>query len=78
MVYCNCADCLKGFYAEGADAYTDTHALDHHPRCNHITQKNFSVISDYIEVDYYGTVEKVILWEGYRCTCEEEYEKDES
>jgi hypothetical protein len=80
MVFCSCQDCLNAFYAEGAEAYTDEHGLDHHPRCNHITEKEKSKIEFEDEV-YYGDgiweIEMVVHWEGYSCTCECEYKKDE-
>jgi hypothetical protein len=81
MAFCSCQDCLNAFYAERAEAYTDEHGLDHHPRCNHITEKVKDKIEfeDEVYIAEYGiyVMENVVHWEGYRCTCEDEYKEDE-
>ena len=80
MTKCNCKDCLDTFYATGSQAYTDDHYLDHHPKCNHITQKDFDKIEfeDEVWIDDLGiyVTKMVTHWSGYRCTCEQEYEKE--
>ena len=80
QVACGCSDCVSTFYSEGSQAYTDDHVLYHHPRCNHITEEVLDKIEFEDEV-YYGDgiwiTEMVVHWEGYRCTCEDEYKQDE-
>jgi hypothetical protein len=82
MAFCSCSDCLKAFYGEGAEAYTDNHGLEHHERCNHITEKVLDTIKLEEEVyvpeyDIY-VMQNVVKWEGYRCTCEHEYDEEDS
>jgi hypothetical protein len=81
MVFCSCSDCLSAFYEERAEAYTDNHGLEHHERCNHITQEVKDTIEFEDEVYIAGydiyVMENVVYWEGHRCTCEHEYNKDE-
>ena len=78
---CSCKDCLDTFYANGSHHYTDDHALHHHPKCNHITEKDFDKIEFEDEVwdsefEMY-VVKTVTHWKGYRCTCKKEYQKEE-
>tara|TARA_Y100000004_G_scaffold196825_1_gene268277 strand:- start:1913 stop:2170 length:258 start_codon:yes stop_codon:yes gene_type:complete len=78
---CTCEDCLNMFYDDGGHHYSNDHALYHHPKCNHITQKEFDKIMVEEEVwdaEYQSHVSRpVVLWKGYRCTCEEEHKKEE-
>jgi len=80
MIQCNCKDCLDTFYSTGSQAYTDNHCLNHHTKCNHITQKEFHRIEFEQEVwlDDLGiyVTEMVTHWTGYRCTCIQEYQKE--
>ena len=80
MTFCSCKDCLEAFHGERLEAYSDNHGLDHHQRCNHITEKNLDTIEFDEEVyvpqyDIY-VVQNVIHWEGYRRTCKHEYEQE--
>lgn len=81
QIKCDCKDCLDTFYANGDHHYTEDHCLYHHPECNHITQKVFDKIEfeDEVWVDDIGIYVKkmVVQWSGYRCTCKQEYEKEE-
>jgi hypothetical protein len=81
QVACSCEDCMSTFFAEGSQAYTDDHTLYHRPKCNHITQKDIDKIEYegevWIEEIGCYVIENIVQWEGYRCTCEKEYNKEE-
>jgi len=80
-VRCDCKDCLNTFYAAQGHHYSDDHYIAHHPKCNHITQKDFDkvVSEDEVWVDDIGIyVKKMVgLWSGYRCTCEQVFREEE-
>jgi hypothetical protein len=72
---CTCKDCLDTFYDRGNHHYTNDHALYHHSKCNHITEKDLDKIESEDEVwdsesEMY-VIKTVTHWKGYRCTCKQ-------
>jgi len=71
MAFCSCGICRAKFNGDKAHHYSDNEGLDHHPKCNHILEKEI-----HIEQYYDEELGWVIVGEWYYCTCEEEYAKE--
>jgi len=73
MAFCSCGICRAKFNGDKAHNYSDNEGLDHHPKCNHILEKEIHREQYYDE----ELQDIVILYEWYYCTCDEEYAKEE-